>query len=108
MSNIYFLIIGSGVIALLYGLYTTRSVLAAAAGNERMQEIASAIQEGARAFLNRQYSAIAMVGIVIGILLGLKLGATVAAGYFIGAILSGLAGYIGLTFVPPKRPARSA
>ncbi|MBT4933719.1 MAG: sodium-translocating pyrophosphatase [Rhodospirillaceae bacterium] len=96
MSNVYTLIIAGGVIALLYGVYAIRSVLAAPAGTDRMQEIASAIQEGARAYLNRQYSAIAMVGVVIGILLGLKLGLLVAVGFFIGAILSGLAGYVGM------------
>ncbi len=96
MSDVYTLIISGGVIALLYGLYAIRSVLNAPAGNERMQEIASAIQEGARAYLNRQYSAIAMVGVAIGIFLGLKLGILVAIGFFIGAILSGLAGYIGM------------
>jgi K(+)-stimulated pyrophosphate-energized sodium pump len=96
MSNVYTLIIAGGVIALLYGVYAIRSVLAAPAGTDRMQEIASAIQEGARAYLNRQYSAIAMVGVVIGILLGLKLGLMVAVGFFIGAILSGLAGYVGM------------
>jgi len=96
MSNIYMLIIAGGVIALLYGLYAIRSVLAAPAGTERMQEIASAIQEGAKAYLNRQYGTIAVVGAVIGVLLGLKLGLTVAIGYFIGAILSGVAGYVGM------------
>jgi K(+)-stimulated pyrophosphate-energized sodium pump len=96
MSNVYTLIIACGFIALLYGVYAIRSVLAAPAGNERMQEIASAIQEGARAYLNRQYQAIAMVGVVIGILLGMALGMTVAVGFFIGAILSGLTGYIGM------------
>jgi len=96
MSNVYSLIIAGGVIALIYGLYAIRSVLAAPAGNDRMQEIASAIQEGARAYLNRQYSAIAMVGVVIGVLLGLKLGLLVAIGFFIGAVLSGLAGFVGM------------
>ncbi len=96
MSNVYFLIIGCGVVALLYGAYAVRLVLAAPAGNERMQEIAAAIQEGAAAYLNRQYTAIAAVGVVIGVLLGWQLGMLVAVGYFIGAILSGLAGYIGM------------
>ena len=96
MSNVYILIIVCGVVALLYGAYAIRSVLAAPAGNDRMQEIAAAIQEGANAYLNRQYTAIAIAGVVIGVLLGLKLGMTVAIGYFIGAILSGLAGYIGM------------
>ena len=96
MTNIYIAIIACGVLALLYGAYAIRSVLAAPAGTERMQSIASAIQEGANAYLNRQYRAIGIVGIVIGILLGLRLGMAVAIGYFIGAILSGLAGYIGM------------
>ena len=96
MSNVYVLILAGGVIALLYGIYAIRSVLAAPAGTDRMQEIAAAIQEGARAYLNRQYTSIAMVGVVIGVLLGLKLGLMVAIGFFIGAILSGLAGYVGM------------
>ena len=96
MSNLFPLVIGCGVLALLYGLYAIRSVLAAPAGTERMLEIAAAIQEGARAYLNRQYRAIAIAGVVIGVLLGLRLGMPVAVGYFIGAILSGAAGYIGM------------
>ena len=94
--NLYLLVIACGAIALLYGLYAIRSVLAAPAGNERMQEIAGAIQEGAAAYLNRQYTAIAVVGVVIGVLLGLKLGLLVAVGYAIGAVLSGVAGYVGM------------
>jgi K(+)-stimulated pyrophosphate-energized sodium pump len=89
-------VIACGILALLYGVYASRSVLAASPGNARMQEIAQAIQEGARAYLNRQYTTIAMVGIVIGIILGVALGMYVAIGYFIGAILSGLTGYIGM------------
>jgi K(+)-stimulated pyrophosphate-energized sodium pump len=94
--SLYTLVIACGVLALLYGAYAIRSVLSAPAGNERMQEIAAAIQEGAAAYLNRQYTTVAVVGAVVGILLGLKLGMTVAIGYFIGAILSGVAGYIGM------------
>ena len=94
--TLYILVNICGAIALLYGMWAIRSVLSAPAGNERMQEIAAAIQEGAAAYLNRQYTAIAMVGVVIGVLLGLKLGMPVAVGYFIGAILSGAAGYIGM------------
>ena len=94
--SLYTLVIACGVLALLYGAYAIRSVLSAPAGNARMQEIAAAIQEGAAAYLNRQYTTVAIVGAVIGILLGLKLGMTVAVGYFIGAVLSGLAGYIGM------------
>jgi K(+)-stimulated pyrophosphate-energized sodium pump len=96
MTEVYVLVITCGLLALLYGAYAIRSVLAAPAGTERMQEIASAIQEGARAYLNRQYITVAAVGVVIGILLGIALGWTVAIGFFIGAILSGATGYIGM------------
>lgn len=85
-----------GVIALLYGLITARSILAAPDGNERMKEIAAAIQDGAEAFLNRQYKAIAMVGAVVTVALVLTLGVHVAVGFVIGATLSGVAGYIGM------------
>ncbi|MDX9861200.1 MAG: sodium-translocating pyrophosphatase [Rhodospirillales bacterium] len=96
MSTAYVLTIACGALALLFGAYSIRAVLAAPAGNERMREISAAVQEGARAYLNRQYRTIAIVGAVIGVLLGLRLGVTVAIGYFIGAIFSGLAGYIGM------------
>ena len=96
MSNVFFLVFGCGFLALLYGVYAIRSVLAAPAGTDRMQEIAGAIQEGANAYLNRQYKAIAVAGLVIGVLLGLALGLKVAIGYFIGAVLSSLTGYIGM------------
>jgi len=85
-----------GLLALAYGLIASRKILAAPAGNEKMQEIAKAIQEGAAAYLNRQYTTIAMVGVVIGLGLGLLLGWHVAVGFAIGAVLSGLAGYIGM------------
>jgi K(+)-stimulated pyrophosphate-energized sodium pump len=94
--DVYTFTIVCGAIALLYGAWAIRSVLSAPAGNERMQEISLAIQEGAAAYLNRQYTAISVVGIVIGILIGLKLGMLVAVGYFIGAILSAIAGYVGM------------
>ena len=96
MTGFDYLIVACGVLALLYGVYAARSVLAASSGNERMREIADAIQEGARAYLNRQYLTIGMVGIVMGVLLGWLLGVHVAVGYFIGSILSGAAGYIGM------------
>ena len=96
MSNVSMLIVGCGIIAIFYGIYAIRSVLAAPAGTEKMQEIASAIQEGASAYLNRQYTAIAIAGVVIGIILGLLLDWSVAVGFAIGAILSGIAGYIGM------------
>ncbi|MSP83407.1 MAG: sodium-translocating pyrophosphatase [Alphaproteobacteria bacterium] len=96
MTGAHWLTIACGVIALLYGALTARSVLAAPAGNARMQEIAAAIQEGARAYLNRQYLTIAMVGAVVCIVLGALLGLHVAIGFLIGAILSGVAGYVGM------------
>ena len=96
MSSIYYFAVACGVVALLYGLYAIRSVFAASPGNARMQEIAAAIQEGARAYLNRQYLTIGIVGLVIfGILIGL-LGHLVGIGFLIGAILSAAAGYIGM------------
>src|SRR5438874_11179329 len=96
MSLAYILVIAGGVLALPYGLITGRVVLAADAGNARMQEISGAVQLGANAYLNRQYRTIAIVGIVILIILGLLLGPHVAIGYLIGAVLSGAAGYIGM------------
>lgn len=96
MSSIYYLVLVCGALALVYGAYAVRSVLSAPAGNERMQEIAAAIQEGAAAYLNRQYLTIGIVGIVVCVLLGILLGMPVAVGFLIGAILSGVAGYIGM------------
>ncbi|HEX4194877.1 MAG TPA: sodium-translocating pyrophosphatase, partial [Stellaceae bacterium] len=96
MNIAYWLIIGAGVLAILYGLVTSRQVLAADAGNERMQQIASAIQEGARAYLNRQYTTIAIAGVVIFVILFATLGWHAALGFLVGAILSGAAGYIGM------------
>ncbi len=89
-------VIVCGLLAVLYGIFASRAVLGASAGNERMQEIAGAIQEGASAYLNRQYSAIGLVGIAIAVILFFLLGWQVAVGYLIGAILSGVTGYIGM------------
>ena len=88
--------IGLGVLAIIYGIVTSRQILSASAGNAKMQEIAAAIQEGAQAYLNRQYTTIAGVGVVAAILLGLLLGLIPAVGFVIGAVLSGVAGYIGM------------
>ena len=96
MALANYFILACGVVALLYGWVTTRQVLAADAGNARMQEIAAAVQEGAAAYLNRQYMTIGGVGVVILVILALTLGAHVAGGFAIGAILSGVAGYIGM------------
>jgi K(+)-stimulated pyrophosphate-energized sodium pump len=85
-----------GLLAVLYGLLTTRQVLAAPAGNPRMQEIAAAIQEGAGAYLRKQYSAIAVVGVVALVLVYLFFGIYPAVGFLIGALLSGVTGFIGM------------
>ena len=90
------LIIVCGLFALGYGIWAGKAVMAADAGTARMQEIAAAIAEGARAYLRRQYLTIAVVGIVIFIIVGLLLGWLVAIGFAIGAILSALAGFIGM------------
>lgn len=94
--NINLFVIACGVLALLYGGYAVRSVLAASAGTDRMQQIAAAVQEGAAAYLNRQYTTIAMVGLVVAVVLGYYLGTYQAVGFVIGAVLSGAAGYVGM------------
>ncbi|MDH3509470.1 MAG: sodium-translocating pyrophosphatase [Gammaproteobacteria bacterium] len=86
----------AGIIALVYGALSVRWILAQPAGNERMQEIAGAIQEGASAYLNRQYTTIGGVGVVLFVILGIALDWATAIGFLIGAIFSGAAGYIGM------------
>jgi K(+)-stimulated pyrophosphate-energized sodium pump len=95
-ANWLWLAVIAGVVAVLYGVLSMISILRLDAGNARMQEIAAAIQAGAKAYLNRQYTTIAVVGVVLFVVLGLALGWITAGGFAVGAFLSGLAGYIGM------------
>ncbi|HEX8469365.1 MAG TPA: sodium/proton-translocating pyrophosphatase, partial [Allosphingosinicella sp.] len=88
--------IACGIVAVLYGIFTSLQVLKSPAGNERMVAVATAIQEGANAYLRRQYTTIAVVGLVVAALVFLFLGPIEAVGFVIGALLSGAAGFIGM------------
>ncbi len=90
------MIVGCGVLAILYGIWATMSVLSADAGSAKMQEISAAVREGAQAYLKRQYTTIGIVGVVIFVIIGFALGWLVAIGFAVGAILSGAAGFIGM------------
>jgi K(+)-stimulated pyrophosphate-energized sodium pump len=96
MTWVLYLIIACGALSIAYGVWTTRAVLAADPGTARMQEIAAAIQEGAQAYLARQYQTIGLVGVAIFLLLAYLLGLPEAIGFALGALLSGAAGYIGM------------
>ena len=95
-SNILQLIILAGLLSIVYGFFTGKNILSSSAGNNKMQEIASAIQVGAKAYLNRQYKTIAIVGFVVLIIITVAFSPLVGLGYLIGASLSGLAGYVGM------------
>ena len=94
--DLVFIAIALGLLAVVYGFVTSRQVLSSGTGNEKMQEIAAAIQEGAQAYLKRQYTTIAIVGVVVAVLVFIFLGIIPATGFVIGAILSGVAGFIGM------------
>ena len=96
MGMVMWAIVLGGLLALVYSAYTVRAVLASDAGTPRMQEIAAAIQEGAQAYLTRQYTTIAIAGAVIFLIVGFLLGWLVAIGFLIGAVLSGTAGFVGM------------
>ena len=96
MGSVLPLVIGAGVLAVLYGILQTVSLLRSSPGNARMQEIAAAIQEGAEAYLKRQYTAIGIVGVVVLAILYLLIGGYAAAGFVIGSVLSGAAGFAGM------------
>ncbi len=96
MNNYILFALGSAVIGILYGVFAGKSILAKNAGDEKMQEIARAIQEGAKAYLNRQYKTIAGIAVVLFFVLWYFFGTTTAVGFLVGAILSALAGYIGM------------
>jgi len=106
MSLTLWIVIGAALLSILFALWSIRQVLAADAGTPKMQEIAAAIREGATAYLTRQYSTIAMVGVVVFVIVGFALSWLAAFGFAIGAVFSGMAGIIGM--MPTDRPVIDA
>ncbi len=96
MTNVHWLVLASGVIGLIYAVVTARAVIAAGTGSDKMREISAAVQEGAMAFLNRQYTTIAIVGVAVFVLTWVILGKFSGIGFLIGSVLSGATGYIGM------------
>ena len=96
MSTLEIIVLGSGTLAILYGIISIRSLMAKGTGTDQMVAIAAAIQEGAAAYLNRQYTTVASVGVVVTIILAVSLGVHQAVGFVIGALCSGTAGYVGM------------
>jgi K(+)-stimulated pyrophosphate-energized sodium pump len=94
--TIVYIAIACGLLAVLYGLFTSQQVLRAPAGDQKMQDIAAAIQEGAKAYLGRQYTTIAIVGLIVAAVLFFTLGGLSTAAFALGAVLSGVAGYVGM------------
>ena len=88
--------IAAGFLSIIYGFFTGKSILSSSAGNSKMQEIALAIQIGAKAYLARQYKTIAIVGVVVLVIISVAFSPLVGLGYLIGATLSGIAGYVGM------------
>ena len=94
MENLY-LIVFVGILAVVYSYFLSKQIISSSPGNDKMQEIAEAIQVGAKAYLNRQYKTIAIVGVIVLVIISYFFSLLVGLGYFIGALLSGVAGYVG-------------
>lgn len=95
-NQTFYLAIGAGILSVIYGIFLIKWILKQPSGDAKMKEIAGAIQQGASAYLNRQYKTVAMVGVVVFLILGLFISWVTAIGFLVGAILSALAGYIGM------------